>query len=116
MNYLKKYSKSLLISFIILFILSLFITLLSYFNILNYAITKYMLKGSIFISLFIGSFIFGIGIKKKYALEGFKFSIIYILLFLILNGINLKSIIYYLSFIVCSIIGTSLSINIKKGD
>jgi len=116
MNYIKSIIKSVLISFIILFIMSFFITTLNYFNILNYNITKIFLKIIIYFSIFIGSFLFGKTIKNKAWLEGIKFSLFYVILFLILNGFSMINILYYISFIISSILGSILGINTKKGD
>lgn len=116
MNYIKNFFKAILISFIVLFIMSVLTTLFSYFNILSYKLTKIILKTSIYISLFIGSFILGKTIKSKAWIEGIKFSLVYILIFLILNGFSLIKVIYYISFMICSVLGAILGINTKKGD
>lgn len=112
----KYFIKSLIISFISLLVLSLVITLLSYFNLLNYSYTKFLLRSTTYISIFIGSFIFGKKIKNKIILEGIKFSLLFVILFIVLNGFSWINLLYYVSFIFCSIFGVFVSSNTKRND
>jgi len=116
MNYLKKTGISLLYSFIFLFSLTFFITLLNYFNILNYNLLRISKFIIVLISFFIGGFIIGKKSKKRRWLEGIKFGIICLFIFLLVNlflnnKFELKDIIYYLVILSSTTIGSMLNIN-----
>ncbi len=116
MNYFKKIGISLLYSFASLFILTFIITFLNYINLFNYNVFKVFKIIVLIISFFIGGFIIGKkSIKKRY-LEGLKFGLINLILFIILNllfnDFNIKDLIYYLIIIGSTTIGSML--NLKK--
>ena len=118
---IKKYLRSYLYTFSIIFISYILITLFSYFNIFNTTIINVLKLFTIVISIFIGSFIIGKKSLKKGYLEGLKYSLIFVLLILIINIIfiryfNIKLIIYYLIIIISSILGSMFGINYKKNN
>lgn len=114
--------KNLLFSilYFILFIIiaNIFITLFNYFNILNIGIIK-ILKFLIPISaIAINSYILGKKSVKKGFLEGLKLGslivIIFLLITLVTNTFNYKSLIYYLVMILISILSSMLGINRRE--
>lgn len=114
-----KYLKTLMYEFIIFTSLTLVISILYYFNLINNNI-NYIFKIFIFIITFLIS---GIYIakksKKKYYLEGLKISGINILLFLIISlifkfGFNLKQVLYYILIIIITTLGSIIGGNLKK--
>ena len=119
MNYLKLLLKNTSICIGILFILNLFITLFSYFNIIsNTSIIKII---TLFISLLIGGYLTGINSKEKGWLEGLKFSLIIILIFLVINllfikSFNFSNFIYYIIIMISSILGSMIGISKRKLD
>ncbi len=119
MNYIKKISKPILYIFLTALIGSFILTILNYFNIINYK----MLNISKYIMLFIVLIYYGykIGLKSnnKGWLEGIKFSSIIILILLILNicflrNFNFKTIIYYTLILVTAAFGSIIGINKNK--
>ena len=119
MNYVKLFTKYISLSFIILLVLNLFLTLISYFNIINN--TSIFQIIFLVISLFIGSFLIGKNSKKKGWLEGLKFGLIFSLLLLILNLIffqsfKLSSLIYFSIMIFSSILGSMIGISKRNLD
>jgi putative membrane protein (TIGR04086 family) len=118
MKYLKKISKSLLFTITIFVILSLIITLLNYFNIINYnllAICKIIIP---MLSLAIGGFIIGKNSLKNGWLEGLKFSLIIILIITIIiiciGEFTFKKLIYFILLIGSGILGSMIGINKQK--
>ena len=116
MNYIKNYSKAVLVSISMMIFLSLILTLFNYINIFSVKVCYVLLKIVIFISIFIGSYLMGKNTKNKGWLECIKFSLPFLLLFIIINKFSIYKCIYYIGFIICSIMGSILGINTKKGD
>lgn len=116
MEYLKKLSKSLLYVLIPTLILLFIITVLNYFGIMGYKalnIFKYII---LFIFILIGSYKFGYKNKNKGLIEGIKFGLIIIVIFILLNLLfkglfSIKNIIYYGIILVTSILGSILGKN-----
>lgn len=122
MNYIKKLLKPIIYIFSILILSLLLLTTLNYFDITNQN-TSTIIKILIpIISFFIGSFILGKNSNKKGWLEGLKLSSILILLFILLNYIifkqsfQIKSIIFYITLIISSILGSIIGINKKNKE
>lgn len=117
MNYLKKVGISLLYIIGIIFALTMIITILNYFNIISGTLLTISKILICVISLFIGGFIIGKKSSKKGWLEGFKLSIIFLLLLLLFNYLGLgalpelKNIIYYSIIIASCIFGSIIGIN-----
>lgn len=115
---MKKILKPIILFFIILITGTLIITIINYFNILNnklISIIKFLLPTT---SIFISSYNLGKISDKLGYLEGLKLGSIiittFILLTILLNKFNLKSILYYLILLLISIIGSMIGINKKK--
>ena len=115
--YLKNFLKSLLISIISFLVLTLFVTIFNYFNLLSINgmnISKIIIP---IISMLIGSFYLGTTVKNKGWLEGIKFSVLIILLLIIINllilknGFEIKNLIYYIIILVSSMVGSMIGIN-----
>lgn len=118
MKYLKNLGKSLLYTFGIMIILTFFITIFSYFNLLGDSITKIFKLLIPIISLFVGGLLMGNWVNKKGYIEGLKFGIIVILVFIIfsffIKTLKVNSIIFYIILLVSSIFGSMIGINKKK--
>ena len=118
MEYLKKLSKSLLYVFIPMLILLFIITLLNYFGIMSYKVlnmSKYII---LFIFILIGSYKFGYKNKNKGLIEGIKFGLLIILIFILLSllfkgSFSIKNIIYYGIILTTSILGSIIGKNKK---
>lgn len=111
---MKKYLKIYLITFIEIIILTIFLTLLSHFNVINNSIYNYLELISILLIIYFNSKKFSIKKDEVIPINSLKFGGIIVLVFLLLNiilgnGINLKTIIYFLIIIIISILG-----NMKK--
>ena len=114
----KKILNSLVSFFIILILGTLVITILNYFNIMGNKIIyiiKFILQ---IIAMFISSYKLGKASEKQGYLEGLKLGGIIILIFMvmiiILDSLELKSIFYYLILLLTSIMGSMIGINRKK--
>ena len=120
MNYLKTVYKPILYTLSIIFISVFILTILSYFNILNYNLTTYTKFLISIISFILGGYKIGLISTKKGYIEGIKLSIILILIMIIIsiifNTFKYKSIIYYLILIISSSIGSMIGINKKNKD
>ena len=107
MNYLK----SLLWCLGILIISSIIITIFNYFNVINGIVLKIIFLIIPIISIFIGSYRLGY-------IEGIKYGLIWVILFVIICLIckvfDWTSIIYYFILLFISILGSILGINKKK--
>ena len=112
---LKNYGYSLLLFFISIFIITLFITLFSYFNLLSTEIISISYFIIILLSIFISSYILGTKSKEKGYLEGLKLGGLIILIFLLLTVIfdkfTIKSLVYYVILTLTSILGSMIGIN-----
>ena len=122
MLYLKKLSKSLGISIIILLVMTFIITLLNYINLINIKIVTAFSYITPFISFFIGGLLLGKTSINKGWLEGIKFGLVIIILSFIFNylafdqGFNISNVILYTITILSSIIGSMVGINLKNSD
>lgn len=117
---LLKYLKSLLYVFIPIFILTIIITLLYYFNLLGSTAISYFKLFSILISVLIGGIYIGSKACKKGWLEGIKIGLeVIVLLFLISylgfdKGLGIKTILYYILILTSSMLGSMIGINRRK--
>ena len=103
MKYLKNIGFSILYSISTLIILTLIITIFSYFNIINYDITYILLKIILFISFFIGSFKFNN--KNKKLIKGSYIILINLLIVLIFSLIIKFNIINFIIVLISSLLG-----------
>ena len=114
------YLKSIGISIGLILLINIVVTLLQYFNIFSKASSFFKII-TLVISIFIGAYQIGkVALKKGY-LEGLKFGIIIILLFLLINllffkDLQLKNIIYYLIILISSTTGSMLGIQKKSSN
>ena len=114
-----KYIKTIIFESIFFVSLTLILTILYYFNIINSNLNN-IFKIIIFIITFLLSGIYiGKRSNKKYYLEGLKISFINIILFILIslllkNNFNIKQFIYYLLIIIITTFGSIISINLKK--
>lgn len=121
MAYLKNLGKSFLYIISILFISTIVITLLNYFNVLGGKLVSIFKIITALISIFIGGFIMGKNSNQKGWLEGLKLGIVIIFILLLVSFVflkqnwNIKNIVYYLILLVSSIFGSMVGIS-KKID
>lgn len=115
MKYLKKLSLSILYTIIFFLILSLLLTTLHYFNIINYqilAICKIIIP---ILTLFFAGLLMGKKATKNGWLEGLKISLIIIgiltIFTLIINEFSPKILTFFLILILSSIFGSIIGIN-----
>lgn len=116
--YMFYYLKSMLYTISIILISTIILTIFNYFNIINGTILKIILLIIPILGVFIGSFKIGKISNKKGYIEGLKYGIIWILLFLIVNLILknflLTSLLYYTIILITSSFAGVLGINKKK--
>ena len=114
------YLKNIGYVFIIIFISTIFISILNYFSILRGIPLNILSIVTIIVSLFIGGFLTGKKANKKGYLEGIKFGTIMIVMIILLNLILFKnkftiiSILYYLLLLLSSTFGAMIGIMRKK--
>ena len=115
---LKKMFNCLSLFFIIIFIGTLIITTLNYFSIINnktISVIKFLIP---IIATIISSYRLGKLSEKKGYLEGIKFGgiivLIFVLLVISLDKLEIKNIIYYGILLLTSIISSTIGINRKK--
>lgn len=121
MKKFKELIKNVLTSTIILLISLLFISILSYFNIINGRTIAILELITCFTVIFITAFKQGRKSPKYGFLEGIETGIIYIILYLIINCMvyncfKIKNFIYYLIILTISTIGGMIGITQKKND
>lgn len=113
-----KYLKSSIYTLCILIGSTIIITILNYFNILMGNILKITELLIPIISIFIGSYILGKNSNNKGYIEGLKYGMAWIILFLIINLISKNftylSLIYYLILIIIAIVSSIIGINRRK--
>lgn len=113
-----KYLKSSIYTLCILIGSTIIITILNYFNILMGNVLKITELLIPIISIFIGSYILGKSSNNKGYIEGLKYGIAWIILFLIINLISKNftylSLIYYLILIIIAIVSSIIGINRRK--
>jgi len=121
MNYLKKLGISFIYIISTILILTFLITTLNYFNIISDKIISIFKILIPVISLFIGGIQIGKRSKSKGWLEGLKLGLIFSVFLLIFNflafsnSFKFKYLLFYLIIIICSILGSMIGINRKKG-
>ena len=113
-----KYLKSSIYTLCILIGSTIIITILNYFNILMGNVLKITELLIPIISIFIGSYILGKSSNNKGDIEGLKYGMAWIILFLIINLISKNftylSLIYYLILIITAIVSSIIGINRRK--
>lgn len=120
MEYIKKLGISFLFLFSSFIILTMIMTIFSYFNILGDKTTNIFKIIIPIISLFIGGFYIGKKSIKKGWLEGLKLSIICSIIIVIINYLvysspfESKNILYYIILIASSVLGSMIGINFKQ--
>lgn len=118
--YIKNLGISIIKAIISIISFTFFITLLSYFNIINDKICSIFKILIPVISLFIGGFYMGKKSRNKGYLEGLKFGLIFCLLLIIFNLIvfgftfEIKYILFYIIIIISSTLGSMIGINKAK--
>lgn len=118
--YIKNLGISIIKTIISIISFTFFITLLSYFNIINDKICSIFKILIPVISLFIGGFYMGKKSRNKGYLEGLKFGLIFCLLLIIFNLIvfgftfEIKYILFYIIIIISSTLGSMIGINKAK--
>lgn len=116
---IKKYLYSLLYILIGIFLFSLIITILNYFNLIDTNTLKYFKLIAIIIPLFIGGISIGKQASKNGYIEGLKIGSIVVVTIALLNylGFNsdfsISSILYYMIILISSILGSIIGINKK---
>lgn len=122
MKYLKDLGFSLIYIISSILILTLFITILSYFNIMGDKVVSIFKIIIPIISLLIGGFYIGKRSIKKGFIEGLKLGLIFCIVLAIFNYLGLgisfkvKYLLFYLILIVTSVLGSMIGINRKKSD
>ena len=115
---MKKILNSLMWFFIFLFIGTLVVTLINYFNIFNGNIILIIRFIIPMIGMIISGYRLGKSSDKKGYLEGIKLGSIIILIFMflviILDKFEVKSVFYYLILLLTSIVSSMVGINMKK--
>ena len=119
MKYLKNVGMSFIYIIGLLVVLTFFITLLNYFNIIGSSLTA-ILEIIIFVlALFVGGMIIVWCSNKKGWLEGLKLSGIFLLVLLLFNylaldhSFQIKDLIFYLILIISTMFGSMVGINKK---
>lgn len=119
-NVIINYLKNIGYIFAGIFVVTIIITILNYFNILNGTILNVFRIITIILSLFIGGYLTGLKANKKGYLEGIKFGSIMIIIVLLLNLLvfnnkfTLMNILYYLLLLFCSTLGSMIGIMRKS--
>lgn len=115
---LKKMLNCLGLFFIIMLVSTLIVTILNYFSVFSNKIISIMKFILPMLSMIISSYRLGKFSDKKGYLEGLKFGGIIILIFMILvillDKLEIKSIIYYGILLLTSILSSMIGINRKK--
>ena len=94
------------------------VTIFNYFNVLNGIVLKVVEIFIPIIGIFIGSDKIGRGATKKGYIEGLKYGLLWIIVFLLINlflkSLNFRNAIYFLGLIVDSMLASMMGINRKK--
>ena len=118
LQYLKILSKGLLTTIIIFIILSLILTLLNYFNLLNNMVLTICKMVIPLLSIVTGSFISGKKtIKNGWIsglINGLIITLFIFILSLIIKDFEFKNLIFFIIIIITSTFGSMLGINAKK--
>lgn len=122
MIFLKNSLKPLLYIVSGILILTFIVTLLNYFNIINYQ-TITVIKIIIpIISLFIGGFLIGKRSHNKGWLAGLKLALIFVIILCLFNyfglghKVKIANLIYYLILTISTMFGSMIGINTQKND
>lgn len=105
-----------------LLLLTLLLTIFSYFNLFGIKVISTMKMMIPIISLFIGGFIMGKQSKEKGWLEGLKMGFVFVIVLFLFNilGVHMswewKHLIYDGILIICSIFGSIIGINFKRKE
>lgn len=122
MKYLKNLGMSFAYMIGTILVLTLIVTIFSYFNIMSDKVTSIFKIIIPIISLFIGGFYIGKRSIKKGFLEGLKIGLLFSIFLLIFNFLALsnsfkvKYLLFYLILIISSILGSMIGINRKKSN
>ncbi|MBS7020522.1 MAG: TIGR04086 family membrane protein [Firmicutes bacterium] len=114
----KKYGMSLLMSLGIIFILTFFVSIFHYFDLMKMGTVSVFKLIILLIAFFTGGFIMSISASKKGWLEGIKFAVmiaIFFLLFQLLGvekSFQLKDLIFYFIIFISSIFGGMVGIHV----
>lgn len=118
MKYLKKLLKAMVFTIVLFLVFSLIVTVLNYFDIINYSTTAILKLIVPLLAIFFGGFIMGRGTFKNGWLEGLKFgfiiSIISIIMAIIFKDYETKVLIFELILIGVSVFGSMIGINSVK--
>ena len=120
MKYLKKLAFSFIYTISSILVLTLIITILNYFNIINDKIISIFKILIPIISLFIGGYYIGKKSNNKGYLEGLKLGLIFSIFLIIFNflafdnSFKIKYLLFYLIIISSSILGSMIGINKRK--
>ncbi len=117
MLFLQKLIKPLLTIIITILILSFFVTLLNYFNLINYKVTTIMNFIIPVLAMGLGGFIIGKRSEANGWLAGLKLGSIFIIILILFNILGLRhkfkfiNFIYYLILLSSNMLGSMLGIN-----
>lgn len=117
---LKKYLMALVYIISSLFILTLILTILNYFDLVSINVLKYLKLFAGILSLLIGGLYIGKNSNEKGYLEGIKLGSIFIFILFLFNilglgnGIRFALFIYYIILIASSMLGSMIGINKKE--
>lgn len=116
MLYLKKLSKALIYSIVLLLGITLIVTILNYAGIINSKFVNIFKYITPIVSFIIGGIIIGKNSNNKGWFEGIKFSLINVMILTIINLLIFKNynIILYIIVLISSILGSIIGINLKK--
>ena len=114
---MKKYIKNIGVLLLEFFVVTIFLSLLSYFNLISESIYSYLEFALLFFILYINGKKASRSSSKFSVLEGFKVGLLFALIFIIYNVIlgspfGLKQFIYYLLIVLTPTLG-SIKRNIK---
>lgn len=118
MKYLKRFLICLLVSIGLIFGLTFMMTLFNYFDLISSKVMNVFKLIIPLVSLMVGGFLLGKRAVKNGWLEGFKLSLVIIILILISNlvmdGFDFRDIIFYCLLLISSVLGSILGINKKE--
>lgn len=116
---MNKYLKALIYSFGTLIVLTFIFNTLNYINLITGTLFKVIKVIIPIISYFIAGFIMGKNSSKKCYLNGLSIGAIIVFIFLMISlifkcSIGIKTIIFYLIYLIASIVGSMIGIMSKK--
>ncbi len=115
-----KYLKSFFVAVIPLFIFSVLITVLYYFDLLGKSMFNWVILVSLIVSLFIGGVYIGKNTSNKGYLEGMKLGLMIVVFFFISGFLmfdvmfSLKEFVYYVIIMISATLGSMFGINKRK--